>query len=164
MVCSTDRSRHYSHPSPCIYTYAHSADNNYLVSPRITLRKTTSLLIHKYRIAEADSLITRETHLIQTTELLMDACSFVGTFHNMAIPNYVLNDYEENACYWERWHILTNPPYCLNREHSVTSGYVPLCIISVSRTVHIYIYIYKLLFQTRLTRIHAQWSIENNTW
>ena len=26
------------------------------------------------------------------------------------------------------------------------------------------IYIYKLLFQTRLTRIHAQWSIDNNTW
>ena len=24
--------------------------------------------------------------------------------------------------------------------------------------------IYKLLFQTRLTRIHAQWSIDNNTW
>ena len=35
-----------------------------------------------------------------------------------------------------------------------------------SKTVVIFwsIYIYKLLFQTRLTRIHAQWSIDNNTW
>ena len=48
--------------------------------------------------------------------------------------------------------VQSNIPHYLRYKRNMTPNYYKLYNI------------YKLLFQTRLTRIHAQWSIDNNTW
>ena len=78
------------------------------------------------------------------------------------------------------WHLLLSFRWHGNNR-SVAMFTLSMCSIvtvvdsvrffTVARTlrpnfhiIYIILYIYELLFQTRLTRIHAQWSIDNNTW